>query len=80
MTYGYNNRSAMLRLPQTRFCIENRAADMCMNPYLSLAMTSAAMTEGIVNNYSPGEPLNADLYNMDQAAIEQSGAQRLPRK
>jgi len=79
MTYGYNNRSAMLRLPQTRFCIENRAADMCMNPYLSLAMTSAAMTEGIVNNYSPGEPLNADLYNMDQAAIEQSGAQRLPR-
>ena len=79
MTYGYNNRSAMLRLPQTRFCIENRAADMCMNPYLSLAMTSAAMTEGIVNNYSPGEPLNEDLYNMDQSAIEQSGAQRLPR-
>lgn len=79
MTYGYNNRSAMLRLPQTRFCIENRAADMCMNPYLSLAMTSAAMTEGIVNNYSPGEPLNEDLYNMDQAAIDRSGAQRLPR-
>jgi len=79
MTYGYNNRSAMLRLPQTRFAIENRAADMCMNPYLSLAMTSAAMTEGVVNNYSPGDPLNSDLYNMDQAAIERSGAQRLPR-
>ena len=79
MTYGYNNRSAMLRLPQTRFCIENRAADMCMNPYLSLAMTSAAMTEGVVNNYSPGEPLNSDLYNMDAAAIKASGAQRLPR-
>ena len=79
MTYGYNNRSAMLRLPQTRFAIENRAADMCMNPYLSLAMTSAAMTEGVVNNYSPGEPLNSDLYNMDPAAIKESGAQRLPR-
>ena len=79
MTYGYNNRSAMLRLPQTRFCIENRAADMCMNPYLSLGLTAAAMTEGIVNGYSAGEPLNKDLYNMSEEAIERSGAQRLPR-
>ena len=79
MTYGYNNRSAMLRLPQTRFCIENRAADMCMNPYLSLGLTAAAMTEGIVNGYSPGEPLNKDLYNMSEEAIDRSGAQRLPR-
>ena len=38
MTYGSNNRSCMLCLPQNRFCIENRATDMCMNPYLSLAL------------------------------------------
>ena len=79
MTYGFNNRSAMLRLPQSRFCIENRAADMCMNPYLSLGMTSAAMTEGVVNNYAPGEPLNEDLYEMSEEALKSSGAQRLPR-
>ena len=79
MTYGYNNRSAMLRLPQSRFCIENRAADMCMNPYLSLGMTSAAMTEGVVNCYAPGEPLNQDLYEMSEEALKSSGAQRLPR-
>ena len=79
MTYGYNNRSAMLRLPQSRFCIENRAADMCMNPYLSLGMTAAAMTEGIINKYSAGEPLNQDLYSMSEDAIKKSGAQRLPR-
>ena len=79
MTYGYNNRSAMLRLPQSRFCIENRAADMCMNPYLSLGLTTAAMTEGIVNNYSPGEPLNEDLYSMSKEDLERSGAQQLPR-
>ena len=79
MTYGYNNRSAMLRLPQSRFCIENRAADMCMNAYLSLGMTAAAMTEGIVNSYSPGEPLNQDLYSMSEDEIAKSGAQRLPR-
>jgi glutamine synthetase len=79
MTYGYNNRSAMLRLPQSRFCIENRAADMCMNPYLALGMTTAAMTEGVVNQYSAGAPLNQDLYEMNEEAIKNSGAQRLPR-
>jgi glutamine synthetase len=79
MTYGYNNRSAMLRLPQSRFCIENRAADMCMNPYLALGLSAAAMTEGIVNQYSPGDPLNEDLYSMSEKDLQRSGAQRLPR-
>ena len=79
MTYGYNNRSAMLRLPQSRFCIENRAADMCMNPYLGLGMSGAAMVEGVVNKYDPGKPLNRDLYAMTEEELKTSGAQRLPR-
>ncbi len=78
MTYGHNNRSAMLRLPQNRFCIENRAADMCMNPYLSLGMTAAAMVDGIDSKADPGVPLNEDLYEMTDQAIAASGAQRLP--
>ena len=56
MTYGDNNRSCMLRLPQNRFCIENRAADMCMNPYLSLAMTTAASVAGVIEEIDPGPP------------------------
>ncbi len=79
MTYGYNNRSAMLRLPQSRFCIENRAADMCMNPYLGLGMSAAAMVEGVASKYDPGKPLNQDLYSMGADEIKASGAQRLPR-
>ena len=79
MTYGFNNRSAMLRLPQSRCCIENRAADMCMNAYLALGLSAAAITEGVVNNYDAGQPLNEDLYSMSEEAIVGSGAQRLPR-
>ena len=79
MTYGMNNRSAMLRLPQARFAIENRAADMCMNPYLSMGMTTAAIVEGIVEKLDPGKPLNQDLYSLTEAEIDASGAQRLPR-
>ena len=44
ITYGHNNRSAQFRLPQNRFCIENRAADMMMNVYLALAMTVSALS------------------------------------
>ncbi|MEQ9487768.1 MAG: glutamine synthetase [Alphaproteobacteria bacterium] len=79
MTYGYNNRSAMLRLPQSRFCIENRAADMCMNPYLSLAITAAVCVKGIEENLDPGKALNLDFYSLSEEEIAKSGAQRLPR-
>ncbi len=65
ITYGHNNRSAMLRMPQNRFCIENRAADMCMNPYLGLGMSLAASVDGIVNKLDPGPSADEDLYVMD---------------
>ena len=39
ITYGFNNRSAQFRLPQSRYCLENRAADMTMNVYLTLGLT-----------------------------------------
>ena len=79
MTYGMNNRSAMLRLPQARFAIENRAADMCMNPYLGIGMTTACMVEGLVEKIDPGKPLNEDLYSLSEEALAAAGAQRLPR-
>jgi glutamine synthetase len=79
MTYGDNNRSAMLRLPQNRFCIENRAADMCMNPYLSLGMTLAATVAGLTEQIDPGKPLNKDLYELSEAEMAETSSQRLPR-
>ncbi len=64
MAYGSNNRSAMLRLPQSRYAIENRAADMCMNVYIALAMTLSASVDGIVNKIDAGPSLDRDLYVM----------------
>lgn len=79
MAYGDNNRSCMVRLPQNRFCIENRAADMCMNPYLSLALTTAATVDGIRNKIDPGEPLNLDLYSLSKEEIKEANITSLPR-
>ncbi|MDH3441683.1 MAG: glutamine synthetase family protein [Gammaproteobacteria bacterium] len=79
MAYGSNNRSAMLRLPQSRFAIENRAADMCMNPYISLGMMLAAQVEGLVNELDPGPSLDEDLYVMDEAEKKRRNLTPLPR-
>jgi glutamine synthetase len=79
ITWGYNNRSAMLRLPQNRFCIENRAADMCMNVYLSLGMTLAAAVEGVIHKINPGPPTDKNLYEMTDDDKAKQGVRRLPR-
>ncbi len=79
ITYGHNNRSAQFRLPQSRFCIENRAADMCMNVYLGLAMTLAAALTGITNKIDPGPATDRDLYEMTDAEFKELGIRRLPR-
>ena len=79
ITYGHNNRSAQFRLPQNRYCIENRAADMMMNVYLALAMTVSAAVEGIEKKIHPGEPTDQDLYNMTESEFKKLGIKRLPK-
>jgi glutamine synthetase len=79
ITYGYNNRSAMLRLPQSRFAIENRATDMTMNPYLSFAMTVAASLKGIRDQIDPGPPTETSLYDTPAEELRKAGRARLPR-
>jgi len=78
MCYGKNNRSAMLRLPQTRKAIENRAADMCVNPYLALAMTIAASLDGIRERLDPGPPVDRALYDVTDREAAEAGIRRLP--
>ena len=79
ITYGHNNRSAQFRLPQSRYCIENRAADMCMNVYLGLAMTLKAAVKGVINKIDPGPATDRDLYQMTEAEFEEAGIRLLPR-
>lgn len=79
ITYGVNNRSAMIRLPQARHAIENRAVDMCVNPYLGLAMTCAASLKGITEKIDPGPSLDKSLYELTQEEREKYKVQPLPR-
>ena len=78
IAYGRNNRSAMLRMPLNRYCLENRAPDMSVNPYLAAAFHLAAGMEGIEQKLDPGEPLNDNLYHRTKREIKKSGIDFLP--
>jgi len=78
VAYGKNNRSAMLRLPLNRYCVENRAPDMSVNPYLAAALHLAAGLEGIEQELDPGEPVNENIYSLTKREIKASGVDFLP--
>ncbi|MEM1110232.1 MAG: glutamine synthetase [Planctomycetota bacterium] len=77
-TYGHNNRSAMLRAPLNRPCVENRAVDMAVNPYLAATIMLHAGLEGIEQQLDPGQPFNNDLYQLDKEQLAEHGIKILP--
>lgn len=79
VAWGKNNRSAMLRLPGNRYCVENRAVDMSTNPYLAAAISLAAGLDGIEHELDPGAPLNDDLYQRTKKELASAGIPLLPR-
>lgn len=76
--YGRNNRSAMLRLPMNRYCIENRSPDISTNYYLTAAFSLAAGMEGMEGCLDPGRPWNENLYELEGGRA--TGAQPLPER
>ena len=78
VAYGRNNRSAMLRMPLSRHCLENRAPDMSVNPYLAAAFHLAAGLEGIEQELDPGQPFNDNLYQRTKRDLRKSGVDFLP--
>jgi glutamine synthetase len=79
VAWGKNNRSAMLRIPGNRYCVENRAVDMSNNPYLAAAISLSAGLEGIDEQLDPGEPLNDDLYKRGAFDLKAAGIEVLPK-
>jgi glutamine synthetase len=76
--WGRNNRSAMLRLPGNRKCVENRAVDMATNPYLSAALCFAAGLEGVEQKLDPGAGAEDDLYKRTRRELVSLGIGTLP--
>jgi glutamine synthetase len=77
ISYAYNNRSQMLRIPDAGR-VEDRTVDGSCNPYLAATAMLSAGFDGIERGLDAGDPNEANLYTMsaeDRAAL---GIETLP--
>jgi glutamine synthetase len=77
VSYGYNNRTQMLRIPAAGR-IEDRTVDGSCNPYLAATAVLAAGLDGIERGLDPGEPNSLNLYETDEAQRAELGIDVLP--
>jgi glutamine synthetase len=80
--WGQNNRSSLIRIPQTASSqatrIEYRAPDPDTNPYLAFAVLLAAGLDGIKNKMLPPEPNNNNIYDFGIQELNESNIGLLP--
>ncbi len=77
ITYGDNNRSAMVRVPYGR--LEFRLPDAGCNPYLVTAALIAAGLDGVDRQLDPGPAQNINLYDLSEAERRDTGIGLLPQ-
>ncbi|OZG74429.1 glutamine synthetase [Hahella sp. CCB-MM4] len=71
-TWGYDNRTAALRIPSgdvkaTR--IEHRMSGADTNPYLAVAIVLAGIGEGLMSQIEPPPPIENNAYDQDHPAL-----------
>ena len=77
ISYGYNNRTQMLRIPAPGR-IEDRTVDGSCNPYLAATAVLAAGLDGIANGLDAGEPNSENLYSFSYEELTGRGLKSLP--
>jgi glutamine synthetase len=77
VSYGYNNRTQMLRIPGPGR-IEDRTVDGSCNPYLAATAMLSAGLDGIERGLDPGEPNAANLYEQTPEERAAQGIETLP--
>jgi glutamine synthetase len=77
ISYGYNNRTQMLRIPGPGR-VEDRTIDGSCNPYLAAAGVLAAGLDGIERGLDAGEPNGENLYAIPYDELKGRGLETLP--
>jgi glutamine synthetase len=77
VTYGYNNRTQMLRIPGPGR-VEDRTIDGSCNPYLAATVVLAAGLDGIENKLDPGDPNSGNMYTTSAEELSKRGVELLP--
>ena len=74
LVYSARNRSACVRVPMYHEApktkrIEFRSPDPTANPYLAFSALMMAGLDGIKRELDPGEPLDADIYELPEETL-----------
>jgi glutamine synthetase len=77
VSYGYNNRTQMLRVPAPGR-IEDRTVDGSCNPYLAATAMLTAGLDGIERGLDAGDPNSANLYKLSADERAAAGIDTLP--
>jgi glutamine synthetase len=77
VSYGYNNRTQMLRIPGPGR-VEDRTIDGACNPYLAATVVLAAGLDGIERRLDPGDPNADNLYAISYDEGRRRGLEALP--
>jgi len=82
VSWGRQNRSALLRVPSfknaTSCRVEYRTPDPATNPYLSLSAMLGAGLAGIKDKLDLGNPIEEDIYTMSKERKEKLNIEILP--
>jgi glutamine synthetase len=78
VSYGFNNRTQMLRIPAAGR-IEDRTVDGSCNPYLAATAVLAAGLDGIEKGLDPGDPTTElNLHEVTEDQRKELGVELLP--
>ena len=84
VSWARRNRSALVRVPTYKvgkaqaMRAEFRCPDPACNPYLAFAVQIAAGLKGIEKKYTLPDPIEKDIFEMDEKAREEAGITSLP--
>lgn len=82
IAWSLGNRSALIRVPNARGMstrLEYRAPDPSCNPYLAFSVLIAAGLDGIENKILPPEPVDKNIYRLDERERESLDIKTLPK-
>jgi len=84
ISWGRRNRSSLIRVPMYQLGkekatrVELRSPDPACNPYLAFAVMLAAGMEGIKNRYPIPDPVEENIFEMDERQMKRRKIKVLP--
>ncbi len=84
ITWGYRNRSTLVRIPgyflrkEGEARVELRCPDPLCNPYLAYVVIFEAGMDGIKKKIDPGDSVQENVYHMDESKRKELGIYNLP--